>query len=316
VRGIDSKARHALLHLGRHLKERGYRFVTVTPETHRRVNERATLSASDGGWRDAFGWNRPFAPNLLPDGLLSALLDADLLFGDGPWLRARVRFSSLGDKLYAHSAYPTLEKDAVFFGPDTYRFCAFVKRSVARVESESKSECQCVVDVGCGSGAGGLSLAGRARDIILSDISARALAFAEVNAELAGVRVTLRQSDVLQDIERSPDLVIANPPYLRDPLARSYRDGGGQYGEALAVRITKEALLRLSPRGRLLLYSGSAIVGGRDTLLAALEPTLAAAPATFTYEELDPDVFGEELELPHYAGVDRLAAVGLELTLG
>ncbi len=298
-----------MLWLGRHLRERSYRFVTVTPETHRRVNARPIRRGSEGlaGLRDAFGWSRPFAPSLLPEGLLSALLGCDLVFADGSWLRSRVRFSSLGDDLYAHSAYPTLQQDAVFFGPDTYRFCAFVKRSVASAE--------CVVDVGCGSGAGGLCLAGRAREIILADISAEALAFAEVNAELAGVRVTLRQSDVLRGIERNPDLVIANPPYLRDGLARSYRDGGGQYGEALAVRIAEEALSRLSPRGRLLLYSGAAVVDGRDTLLAALEPALSAAQAAFTYDELDPDVFGEELALPHYADVDRLAAVALELTL-
>ena len=120
---------------------------------------------------------------------------------------------------------------------------------------------------------------------------------------------------MLQGIERSPDVVIANPPYLRDALARSYRDGGGEYGEGLAVRITKEALARLSPRGRLLLYSGAAVVNGRDTLLSALEPALGAAQAAFTYEELDPDVFGEELELPHYSDVDRLAAVALQLTV-
>jgi SAM-dependent methyltransferase len=298
-----------LLWLGRHLQAQSYRFVTVTPETHRRVNERPASSGSEGltGLRDAFGWSRPFPPSLLPEGLLSALFGSDLIFADGKWLRSRVRFSSLGDHLYAHSAFPTLQQDAVFFGPDTYRFCALVKRSVARAD--------CVVDVGCGSGAGGLSLAGRAGEIVLADISAQALAFAEVNAELAGVRVTLQQSDVLRDVERSPDVVIANPPYLRDPLARSYRDGGGQYGEALAVRIAKEALARLTPRGRLLLYSGAAVVDGRDTLLTALEPVLGAAQAESTYEELDPDVFGEELELPHYCDVDRLAAVALQLTL-
>jgi hypothetical protein len=34
-----------------------------------------------------------------------------------------------------------------------------------------------------------------------------------------------------------------------------------------------------------------------------------------TYEELDPDVFGEELEQAQYAQVERIAAVGLRVRL-
>ena len=33
------------------------------------------------------------------------------------------------------------------------------------------------------------------------------------------------------------------------------------------------------------------------------------------YEEIDPDVFGEELENPAYAEVERIAAVVLTLTM-
>src|SRR5207248_934976 len=41
---------------------------------------------------------------------------------EGRW-RSLVRFSSLGDMLLVHSGFPTEAPDAVFFGPDTYRFC-------------------------------------------------------------------------------------------------------------------------------------------------------------------------------------------------
>jgi methylase of polypeptide subunit release factors len=281
----------------------------VTPETHRRVNSRAERQSSvrASSLRDAFGWSRCFDETLLPKSLLSELLNCGLVTAEGERLRAQVRFSSLGEQLYAHSAFPTLQQDAVFFGPDTYRFCAFLGRAVGRTGH--------LVDVGCGSGAGGLSVAAHAKEVVLADISPRALGFAEVNAELAGVRVTLVQSDVLKGATGTPELVVSNPPYLRDSAARSYRDGGGQYGEALAVRIAREALARLAPRGRLLLYSGAAIVEGRDTLFEALRPALEQTQATIRYEELDPDVFGEELELPYYANVERLAAVALQAVL-
>jgi len=35
---------------------------------------------------------------------------------------------------------------------------------------------------------------------------------------------------------------------------------------------------------------------------------------SWTYEELDPDVFGEELERGVYTGADRIAAVTLTVT--
>ena len=305
ARRIDTVQHQALLRLGRYLRERGYEFVTVTPRTHTRVNVRAEGErTARPTLRDAFGWSRPFGAGLLPDPLLSSLLGCGLVTAHGEQLESSVRFSSLDGALYAHSAFPTVQREAVFFGPDTYRFCAFVKRSVASAG--------CVVDVGCGSGAGGLSLAGRVGEIVLADISEQALAFAAVNADLAGVRVTLVQSDVLQGVEQRPDLVIANPPYLRDAQSRTYRDGGGRYGEGLALRIASEALHRLAAGGRLILYSGAAIVEGRDTLREALRPTLQRARGPLTYEELDPDVFGEELQLSFYAGVDRIAAVGLQ----
>ena len=141
----------ALVELGRALGERGYRFVTVTPETHRRVlarDERAARSL-----RDVFGYSRPFSRSLLPAPLASLAEEARILepAGSGLW-RSRVRFSSMGDSLFAHSSYPTTSRDAVFFGPDTYRFCAFVERALP--------PCQRLVDVGCGSGAGGIIAAG------------------------------------------------------------------------------------------------------------------------------------------------------------
>ena len=64
------------------------------------------------------------------------------------------------------------------------------------------------------------------------------------------------------------------------------------------------------PRGRALLYTGSAIVDGRDALRDALADAVADAGVRMDYRELDPDVFGEDLDEPAYAQVERIALVG------
>ncbi len=290
----------ALLELGRALSAAGYHFVTPTPETHRRVYERRTIARD---LRDVFGWSRPFSPSVMPTRWLDLLDAAGALQSYGTLLRSKVRFSTLQRGLYVHSAYPTDAVDSVFFGPDTYRFCAFLARTAPRAER--------VVDIGCGSGAGGIvaARASGARELVLGDVNPRALRFAAVSAQLAQRPVLLAESDVLAGVAGAFDLIVANPPYMRDPTQRVYRDGGGAHGEALSVRIVREALQRLTQGGTLLLYTGAAVVEGEDVFLRALRPLLEGW--SFSYEELDADVFGDELERPGYEHVDRIAAIGL-----
>lgn len=292
----------ALVDLGRALEDSGYRFVTPTPETHRRVDARAPADARDV--RDVFGWSRRFAPDVLPEEILALARAADVVVEEGEALRASVRFSTLHGRLFVHEAYPTLAPDSVFFGPDTYRYCDLVGLEIDRAER--------VVDIGCGSGAGGIVAATCAERVVLADVNPKALAYSRVNAELAGIahKVEVVESDVLRGVEGPIDAVIVNPPYLVDPKSRAYRDGGGAFGEALAVRIVREALARLPSGGKLVLYTGAAIVRGEDTFFGAIRDMLRDVEVR--YRELDPDVFGEEIEQNDaYAEVERIAAVAL-----
>jgi methylase of polypeptide subunit release factors len=306
---IDERA---LAALGARLRELDYRFVTPTPATHRRVNARPA-NATTGIVTGARGWSRPFARGALPHAIERGLEDARALAAGGGLLRSTVRCSTIDDdvrggaSLYVHSAHPTLGADAVFFGPDTYRFVSLLRR-VLRAAGR-------LVDVGAGSGAGGLSVLDRCDELVLADINPGALALARVNAGLARGRaaatVATVESDVLAGVSGRIDAVIANPPYLVDPERRLYRDGGGALGHELSLRIVSEALERLAPGGQLVLYTGSAVVDGRHPLHDALRPRLAARRCRSTWEELDPDVFGEELDAPAYQDVDRLAVVAL-----
>lgn len=304
----------ALAALATWLRAGGYAFVPPTPETHRRNNARegALVARSI---RDAFGWSRAFEASLLPDRLFEQLQDADLIVREphGRY-RSRVRFASLDDDLYAHSAYPTSDADSVFFGPDTYRFVRFIAQATRGWTQDTRVR-RTVVDVGCGSGAGGLAawrLLGQRDRIVLADINERALVFAQANAHIAQAGdVECVRSDVLRDVQGDADLIVSNPPYMCDAQARLYRHGGALHGGELSLRIVRESLARLRPGGCLALYTGAAVVDGHDVLREAVTPLLRASGLPWSYDELDPDVFGEELESPLYADVERIAAVGL-----
>ena len=102
---------------------------------------------------------------------------------------------------------------------------------------------------------------------------------------------------------------MANPPYLVARSARVYRHGGGRRGEGLSLRIVQDALPRLAPGGQLVLYTGSAIFGGRDFLREEVACMLDETGWPWTYREVDPDVFGEEVGHGAYRNAERIAAI-------
>jgi len=295
------------------LRDRAYQFVAITPATHRTINAR-TENVWARGMRDVFGWSRPFTTPVLDPGLFAFAQAAGVLAplpGQAPkaW-RSLVRAATLHDMIFLHSAFPTEAPDAVFFGPDTYRFAA----AIALHLRESSHDITRAIDIGAGAGAGGIIIARAfpAAEIILSDINQAALAVAQVNALSAGVtNARCRLADLFDGIDGAFDLIVANPPYLVDPLARAYRHGGGPLGAGLSIRIVKESLPRLSPSGSLVLYTGSAIVDGEDKFLASITQLLRNTGCIWDYREADPDVFGEEMSVGPYRHADRIAAVVL-----
>ncbi len=306
LQNSESLTAAPLAELGQWLRARSYAFITPTPETHRRVIARFGGTAPT--LRDIFGWSRAFRGEDLDDEAFALLTAAGALSQGGGFFQSGVRFSTWEDFLFVHSAYPSLGKDSVFFGPDTYRFLRFLRDKLATVPPRR------VIDIGAGSGAGGIFLSRRYPDaeVLLADVNATALDFARVNA---GINVcpnaTCVYSDVLRGVHGDFDLIISNPPYLVDARARVYRDGGGALGHDLSLRILQEGLARLTPHGQMILYTGSAIIAGRDVFREKAEKILQESGRPFSYEEIDPDVFGEELDTPSYQGAERIAVVAV-----
>jgi hypothetical protein len=84
--------------------------------------------------------------------MLALLQHAGELEHQNGRLRSKVRFSTLGEQLFAHSGFPTDASDSVFLGPDTYRFVAALRHVMADLQPEKSL---IIVDVRAGSGAGG-----------------------------------------------------------------------------------------------------------------------------------------------------------------
>lgn len=296
----------ALAALLERLRASGYRFVPPTPETHRRVVARFD-KARACDLRDVFGWSRPFARDTLAPELFALLERAGMIRGSDGQFRSEVRVASVGDSLLLHSAYPTDREDSVFLGPDSYRFVRFLDRVLAGGGGVRR-----LVDIGAGSGVGAIMAARHVPGarLTLTDINPLALRFARINARHNRVEIEAAEGSGVDPVEGGIDLAITNPPFIVDPASRAYRHGGEMHGAALSLDWTLAAAAKLAPGGRVLLYTGSAIVAGADALEAALRERLPALGCTLDYEELDPDIFGEQLDEPGYGEVERIAAVG------
>lgn len=294
--------------LGR-LEAAGYDFVTPTPATHARVAERLDR-ARPGHLRDIFGWTRPFDAADLPAALVEALERAGVVRSAGDGLAAlTVRVSRLDGRLVLHSAR-SIEADAVFLGPDSYRFVNLIDQVLADGRPVARA-----LDIGAGAGAGALAVAARrpGASVIGGDLNATALRYLDVNAAHAGLDVRPVHGDGLGAVDGAFDLIVANPPYIAGRGGRLYRDGGGLMGAELALDWVRAGLPRLTVGGRFVLYTGAAVVEGVDGVRTALEGLLTEDIA-LAYRELDPDVFGGLLARDDYREVERIAAVGAVLT--
>ena len=138
-----------------------------------------------------------------------------------------------------------------------------------------------MVDVGTGSGVIALSLAAELPevDMVAVDISEDALGLARENAQrlLMADRVRFLRSNLLENVEGSFDVIVANLPYIstqeRQTLSREVLHDpevallAGGCGNELVRELIAQTSSRLRPGGMLALEIG---IGQSDTLVAAL----------------------------------------------
>jgi SAM-dependent methyltransferase len=113
-----------------------------------------------------------------------------------------------------------------------------------------------VLDLGCGGGIQALHASRHAEQVVATDLSERALAFAAFNAALNGVELELRRGSLLDPVAGEVfDLVVSNPPFVITPRstdtahgAWTYRDGG-RAGDTLLAELLAQLPAHLAPGG-------------------------------------------------------------------
>jgi len=148
-----------------------------------------------------------------------------------------------------------------------------VERCLARVRSIDEPR---VLDVGTGSGAIALAIADEhpGARVTAIDASEHALAVARANAARTGLEIELRRHDLFAGLPDGPwDLVVSNPPYVREnevaALEPEVRDW-----EPRAAVVGEDATERVATAARSVLRRGGALVletpGGHAEEVAAM----------------------------------------------
>jgi len=112
-----------------------------------------------------------------------------------------------------------------------------------------------VLDLGTGCGIQALHASRHARRVVATDISARALKFAAMNAELNRItNIEFRLGSLFEPVEGETfDHIVSNPPFVITPRTAGvptyeYRDGGRE-GDALVAEVVAGAARHLTPGG-------------------------------------------------------------------
>ena len=112
-----------------------------------------------------------------------------------------------------------------------------------------------VLDLGTGCGIQAMHASRHATRVVATDISQRALDFAQFNATLNGISsIEFRLGSLFEPVEGELfDHIVSNPPFVITPRAEGvpayeYRDGG-RVGDALVAEVISGAADHLTPGG-------------------------------------------------------------------
>jgi SAM-dependent methyltransferase len=110
-----------------------------------------------------------------------------------------------------------------------------------------------LLDLGCGAGTLALLFAPRTARAVGTDVNARAILMARLNAALNARAVEWREGDLFAPVAGETfELVVAQPPFVPRPagvLGATYLHGGAR-GDELALRVLADLPASLAPGGR------------------------------------------------------------------
>ena len=150
---------------------------------------------------------------------------------------------------YGYDFY--VNKDVLIPRPETEILIDKIK---SKIDKSTKSN---IVDIGCGSGIISIILAKHFNNANITgvDISKSSLKVAKQNAISLSVedKINFIESDLLEQIDSKIDIIVSNPPYIKndEKLESNVKDYephlalfGGDYGYEILEKIIKEFFLR------------------------------------------------------------------------
>ncbi|HEX2144853.1 MAG TPA: class I SAM-dependent methyltransferase [Glycomyces sp.] len=158
------------------------------------------------------------------------------------------------------------------------------------LDATLQDEVDSALDLGTGCGVQALSLT--ADRVTATDLSERALAFAELNAVVNGAELELLQGDLLDPVAgRTFDLVVANPPFVIETPGSgwTYRDGGRE-ADGIAAELAAASTTLLNPGGTMQFLANWLHIEGRhwSERVAAWFPDEGVRVWAVEREMLDP----------------------------
>ena len=131
------------------------------------------------------------------------------------------------------------------------------------IESLKVSEGEKILEIGCGSGVVSIHCARHGCSVTSGDINPKAVELTRKNAELNGVCIDVKETDVYSNIEGRFDTILFNLPYLpvdeEGLLAKAW--SGGPDGLGPLPELLKGAPEHLNPNGRVVVVISSLMDG-------------------------------------------------------
>jgi release factor glutamine methyltransferase len=114
-----------------------------------------------------------------------------------------------------------VNKNVLIPRPETEELAEWIiTNTLKKQSSDTENPTLKILDIGTGSGCIAVSLAKNIPNatVFAIDISEKALITAEANAQINNVKVTFLQKNILEttDLEQKFDIIVSNPPYVRN----------------------------------------------------------------------------------------------------